>query len=63
MRRLLWAGLIVLACANTQADGLYRWVDKSGKVNYGDAPGAGAAKVEQKKFGARQIVPAATYRA
>jgi hypothetical protein len=27
-------------------------VDKSGKVHYGDAPAADAAKVEQKKFGA-----------
>ena len=55
-RHFLWAGLIVLVCGNAQADGLYRWVDKSGKVNYGDSPAAGAAKVEQKKFGAAPTV-------
>ena len=51
-RRFVWAGLIVLVGGNAQADGLYRWVDKSGKVHYGDAPAADAAKVEQKKFAA-----------
>lgn len=51
-RRFIWAGLVALACGCAQADGLYRWVDKSGKVHYGDAPAADAAKVEKKKFGA-----------
>lgn len=67
-RRFVWAGLIALVCGTAQADGLYRWVDKSGKVNYGDAPAADAAKVEQKKFGAAPTVdindlPYATRRA
>ncbi len=57
-RHFVWAGLITLACGSAQADGLYRWVDKSGKVHYGDAPAADAAKVEQKKFGAAPTVDA-----
>ena len=57
-RHFIWAGLIALVCGNAQADGLYRWVDKSGKVHYGDAPAADAAKVEQKKFGAAPTVDA-----
>ena len=51
-KHFVWAGLIALACASAQADGLYRWVDKSGKVHYGDAPEADATEVEKKKFGA-----------
>ncbi|MFZ1546283.1 MAG: glutaredoxin family protein [Candidatus Nitrotoga sp.] len=67
-KRFLWAGLIALVCGSTQADGLYRWVDKSGKVHYGDAPAADAAKIEKKKFGATPTVdvndlPFATRRA
>ena len=58
----------MLVCGSAQADGLYRWVDKSGKVHYGDAPAADAAKVEQKKFGAAPTIdvndlPYATRRA
>ncbi len=55
-RRFIWAGLIALACGNAQADGMYRWVDKSGKVYYGDAPAADATKVDKMKFGAVQTV-------
>ena len=55
-RRLVWAGLIALACSSAQADELYRWVDKSGKVHYGDAPAADAAVVEKRKFGAAPTV-------
>ena len=67
-KHFVWAGLIALACGSTQADGLYRWVDKSGKVYYGDAPAADAATVEKKKFGAAPTVdvndlPYATRRA
>lgn len=67
-KRLLWAGLIALVCGSTQADGLYRWVDKSGKVHYGDAPAADATDVEKKRFGAAPTVdindlPYATRRA
>lgn len=55
-RRFVWAGLIALACGSAQADELYRWVDKSGKVHYGDAPAADAAAVEKRKFGAAPTV-------
>ncbi|MEO6423142.1 MAG: DUF4124 domain-containing protein, partial [Candidatus Nitrotoga sp.] len=55
-QRYLCACLMALVCGNALADGLYRWVDKSGKVHYGDTPAAGAAKVEQKKFGAAPTV-------
>lgn len=55
-KRFLWAGLTALMCGSAPADGLYRWVDKSGKVHYGDAPAADAAKIEQKKFGAAPTV-------
>ena len=51
-KHFVWAGLIALVCASAQADGLYRWVDKSGKVHYGDAPETDATEVEKKKFGA-----------
>lgn len=53
-RRFIWAGLIALACGSAQADGMYRWVDKSGKVYYGDTPAEDAAKVDKMKFGAVQ---------
>ncbi|MEQ1742171.1 MAG: glutaredoxin family protein [Candidatus Nitrotoga sp.] len=55
-RRFVWTGLIALASVSVQADGLYRWVDKSGKVHYGDSPAADAAAVEKKKFGAAPTV-------
>ena len=45
------AGMLLAVLGNAQAD-TYRWVDKSGKVHYGDEPPADeAAQVEQKKFG------------
>ena len=37
---------------NAQADSLFRWVDKDGKVNYGDKPAEDAIGAKQKKFGA-----------
>lgn len=49
MTRLLWAGLLVLACGSVLADEWYRWVDESGKVHYGDSPAPGAAGVEKIK--------------
>jgi glutaredoxin len=50
-KNLWWAGLLVLAIGSVQAGGLYRWVDKSGNVHYGDVPTEEAAQIEQKKFG------------
>ncbi len=55
-RRFVWAALIALVCGSAQADGMYRWVDKSGKVYYGDQPAEDAAKVDKMKFGAVQAV-------
>jgi len=42
--------LAATTCA--QADSLYRWIDKDGKVYYGDRPDEDAVGAEQKKFGA-----------
>ena len=36
--------------AHVQAAGLYKWVDKNGKVHYGDHPAEDAVKPEHKKF-------------
>ncbi|CAH1385841.1 glutaredoxin family protein [Candidatus Nitrotoga sp. M5] len=67
-KRFLWVGLIALALGSAQADGLYRWVDQSGKVHYGDSPAVDAEEIEKKKFGAAPTVdvndvPYATRRA
>jgi hypothetical protein len=35
--------LLLLAAAAAHAQQLYRWVDKDGKVHYGDKPPAGVA--------------------
>lgn len=43
--------LLAVACTNAQADSLFRWVDKDGKVHYGDRPAEDAIGAEQKKFG------------
>ncbi|MFZ5502700.1 MAG: DUF4124 domain-containing protein [Pseudomonadota bacterium] len=55
-----WCGLV-------QAGELYRWVDAQGKVHYGDAPPADAARVETKHFSAAadadQTMPYETRRA
>lgn len=47
--------VLLLACLaaipmNVDAGELFRWVDENGKVHYGDAPPASAAKVERKKI-------------
>jgi len=42
--------LSCLAWMPTQAGELYRWVDKAGKVHYGDLPPPEAAQIEEKKF-------------
>lgn len=47
---LLLAGLLIGA-AFAQAGELYRWVDSTGKVHYGDEPPAQAPLVETLKFG------------
>jgi glutaredoxin len=40
----------ILLAGGVQAEGLYRWVDKTGKVYYGDLPPAEAMQVEKMKF-------------
>lgn len=48
------AGQLILAGAllgSAQAGEMYRWVDKSGKVHYGDTRAPDAAEVEKKKLG------------
>jgi len=44
--------LLAVAFTNAHADSLFRWVDKAGKVHYGDKPAEDAIGAEQKKFGA-----------
>lgn len=50
MKPCLFLAGMLLALGSAQAD-TFRWVDKSGKVQYGDVPAEEAAQVEQKKFG------------
>lgn len=47
---VLLLALLSITCSIVQAGELYRWVDSSGKVNYGDVLPAGALQVEVKKF-------------
>ena len=47
---LIMAGTLAALLGNAQAGELYRWVDKSGKVHYGDTRAPDAAEVEKKKF-------------
>jgi glutaredoxin len=47
----LLAVLMFAMMGPAQAGNLYRSVDKSGKVQYSDAPPEGALQTEQKKFG------------
>lgn len=43
--RLITVGLLVLVCAAAQAGEVYRWVDKQGRVHYGDRPKHDAEQV------------------
>lgn len=51
MRKNILCAVLLLAAGCAQADGLYRWVDKDGKVHYGDVPADEATGIEKKKFG------------
>ena len=51
---VLLLGYLLMIPINNYADELYRWVDKSGKVHYGDAPAGEAVQVEKKKLPAIQ---------
>jgi glutaredoxin len=53
MKSLLRASLSLLVLAavfTAQAQGVYRWVDKDGKVHYGDSPPSDNKSVEQKNL-------------
>ena len=43
---------LTASLTNAQADSLFRWMDKDGKVHYGDKPAEDAIGAKQKKFGA-----------
>lgn len=47
---VLLLGCLAVMSLDAQAGELYRWVDASGKVYYGDVLPPGAMKVEVKKF-------------
>lgn len=64
--------VLLLAClaitpSGAQASDLFRWVDKSGKMNYGDIPPADATDVERLKLSSdsaqREDMPYETRRA
>lgn len=41
---------VLAVSGSVQAAGLYKWVDKNGKIHYGDHPAEDAVKPEHKKF-------------
>lgn len=45
---LLLAALLCSAAAAADTANLYRWVDKDGRVHYGDQPGANAQRLNPK---------------
>lgn len=49
---LIVAGTLTVLLGSAQAGEMYRWVDKSGKVHYGDTREPDAAEIEKKKLGA-----------
>lgn len=49
---ILSLSLLLIAINVSYAESLYRWVDSSGKVHYGDRPAEDAVKSERKKFNA-----------
>jgi glutaredoxin len=51
MKRLMWMLLVSVASAaiSTQAQTVYRWVDKDGKVQYSDTPPPADARSSQQK--------------
>jgi glutaredoxin len=50
--KTLFLMLCIIIAASANAESLYRWVDKDGKVHYGDRPAEDAVKAEQKRFSA-----------
>ena len=51
MKSVMLAFCFLIAVSGyVQAAGLYKWVDKNGKVHYGEYPAEDAVKPEHKKF-------------
>lgn len=44
--------LCIMMAGSVHAESLYRWVDKEGKVHYGDRPAEDAVNAEKKRFSA-----------
>ena len=44
------AGIMAAVLGSAQAGSLYRWVDQSGNVHYGNIPAMGAVQVEEVKI-------------
>lgn len=53
MKNIFISICVLLAITSyAQAESLYRWVDKEGRVHYGDKPAEDATVIEKKKFAA-----------
>lgn len=51
MKRMVWlSACLTIVTLQTQAGELFRWVDKAGKVHYGDTKPADVTDVERKKL-------------
>jgi glutaredoxin len=48
----LMISILLLATSSVHAGSLFKWIDKDGKVHYGDKPAEDAVAAEQKKFSA-----------
>lgn len=59
LRSVLPLFIFFSLCVTAQAAGLYRWVDESGKVHYGDVPAPEVKQAEKKKFSNITDVPKA----
>ena len=46
----LLINIFLFATNSVQAASLYKWIDKDGRVHYGEKPAEDAVKAEQKKF-------------
>jgi glutaredoxin len=61
LRLLTITALVLLACPTVQAQQMYRWVDKDGRVTYSqNPPPAGAAKSVQPKTLGSSVVESST---
>ena len=60
--KALWICLALMLAAGTASAQLYKWVDKDGKVRYGDSPppGTKASSIKSPQSGGGAPAPAAT---